>query len=308
MPFFWPILSKKYLMKLRKIRVKDILTKKNVKRLLALLAVITIAVVLTGCAASNAKPAPVSHTSGNWWNRWVIYYMSTFLLWLAKIMGNDYGWAIIVFTVIVRVILYPLSALSIKSTTKMQSIQPEIEALRKKYPGNDTESRTLLSQETNKLYKEAGINPYAGCLPLLIQMPVMLALYGAIAQTPQLLKGHFLWMDLAKPDPFFIMPVLSMVLTFLSTYISQLSTPKESQNFSTKIMTYGMAIMVGVMGIYFQSAIVLYWVISNLFQVVQTFILQNPIKYRQEQEAKRQAERERQRQLRKTYKRLKRKK
>ena len=287
--------------------MKDILTKKNVKRILIVLTVMMVAVVLTGCATSN-KPAPVSHTSGNWWNRWVIYYMSTFLLWLAKIIGNNYGWAIIIFTIIVRIIVYPLSAISIKSTTKMQGIQPEIDALRKKYPGNDTESRTLLSQETNKLYKEAGINPYAGCLPLLIQMPVMLALYGAIAQTPQLMTGHFMWMDLGKPDQYFIMPILSMVLTFLSTYISQLSTPKESQNFSSKIMTYGMAIMVGVMGIYFQSAIVLYWVVSNLFQVVQTFILQNPIKYRREQEAKAEAERERKRKLRKTYKRLKRNK
>ena len=77
---------------------------------------------------------------------------------------------------------------------------------------------------------------------------------------------------------------------------------------STKIMTYGMAIMVGVMGIYFQSAIVVYWVISNLFQVVQTFILQNPIKYRREQEEKERQERERKRQLRRTYKRLKRRK
>ncbi len=288
--------------------MKDILTKKNVKRILALLALVAVAVVVTGCATSTGKPAPVSHTSGNWWNRWVIYYMSTFLLWLAKLMNNSYGWAIIVFTIIVRLIVYPLSAIQIKSTTKMQGIQPEIDALRKKYPGNDTESRTLLSQETNKLYKEAGINPYAGCLPLIIQMPVMLALYGAIVQTPQLMTGQFLWMDLGQPDPYFIMPILSMIFTFLSTYISQLSTPKEAQNISSKIMTYGMSIMVGVMGIYFQSAIVLYWVISNLFQVIQTFILQNPIKYRREQKAKEEAERERKRQLRKTYKRLKRKK
>ena len=287
--------------------MKDILTKKNVKRLLVLLTVVAVAVVLTGCA-SNGKPEPVSHTSGSWWNRWVIYYMSTFLLWLSKLVGNNYGWAIIIFTIIVRLILYPLSAIQIKSTTKMQKIQPEIDALRKKYPGSDTESRTLLSQETNKLYKEAGINPYAGCLPLIIQLPVMYALYGAIWQTPQLQTGHFMWMDLGKPDPYFIMPILSMVLTFISTYISQLSTPKESQTLSTKIMTYGMAIMVGVMGIYFQSAIVVYWVISNLFQVVQTFILQNPIKYRREQEEKERQERERKRQLRRTYKRLKRRK
>lgn len=287
--------------------MKDILTKKNVKRLLVLLTVIALAVVLTGCASTGTLK-PVSHTSGSWWDRWVIYYMSTFLLWLSKLIGNNYGWAIIIFTIIVRLILYPLSAIQIKSTTKMQKIQPEMDALRKKYPGSDTESRTLLSQETNKLYKEAGVNPYAGCLPLIIQMPVMLALYGAIAQTPQLMTGHFMWMDLGKPDPYFIMPILSMILTFASTYISQLSMPKESQTLSSKIMTYGMSIMVGVMGIYFQSAIVVYWVISNLFQVVQTFILQNPIKYRREQEEKERQERERKRQLRRTYKRLKRRK
>ena len=287
--------------------MKDILTKKNVKRLLVLLTVVALAVVLTGCASTGTLK-PVSHTSGSWWDRWVIYYMSTFLLWLSKLIGNNYGWAIIIFTIIVRLILYPLSAIQIKSTTKMQKIQPEMDALRKKYPGSDTESRTLISQETNKLYKEAGVNPYAGCLPLIIQMPVMLALYGAIAQTPQLMTGHFMWMDLGKPDPYFIMPILSMILTFASTYISQLSMPKESQTWSSKIMTYGMSIMVGVMGIYFQSAIVVYWVISNLFQVVQTFILQNPIKYRREQEERERQERERKRQLRKTYKRLKRRK
>ncbi|MEN2380054.1 membrane protein insertase YidC [Lactobacillus helveticus] len=290
--------------------MKDILTKRNVKRLLAVLALITLAVVLTGCAAqgTNGHVAPVSHNSGNWWDRWIVYYMSAFILWLAKLMGNSYGWAIIVFTIIIRVILLPLNAISIRSTTKMQGIQPQINELRKKYPGRDTESRTLLQQETNKLYKEAGVNPYTGCLPVLIQLPVMYALYGAILRTPQLQTGRFLWMNLSKPDPYYIMPILAMVFTFLSTYISQLATPKSAQNGMTKVMTYGMAIMVGVMALKFQAAITLYWVISNLFQAVQTFILQNPIKFKKEQEAKAEAERERKRKIRKTYKRLGRKK
>jgi YidC/Oxa1 family membrane protein insertase len=297
-------------MKLRKIRLKDILTKRNVKRLLAVLALITLAVVLTGCATqgANGHVAPVSHNSGNWWDRCIVYYMSAFILWLAKLMGNSYGWAIIVFTIIIRVILLPLNAISIRSTTKMQGIQPQINELRKKYPGRDTESRTLLQQETNKLYKEAGVNPYTGCLPVLIQLPVMYALYGAILRTPQLQTGRFLLMDFSKPDPYFIMPILAMVFTFLSTYISQLATPKSAQNGMTKVMTYGMAIMVGVMALKFQSAITLYWVVSNLFQAVQTFILQNPIKFKKEQEAKAEAERERKRKIRKTYKRLGRKK
>lgn len=290
--------------------MKDILTKRNVKRLLAVLALITLAVVLTGCAAqsANGHVAQVLHNSGNWWDRWIVYYMSAFILWLAKLMGNSYGWAIIVFTIIIRVILLPLNAISIRSTTKMQGIQPQINELRKKYPGRDTESRTLLQQETNKLYKEAGVNPYTGCLPVLIQLPVMYALYGAILRTPQLQTGRFLWMDLSKPDPYYIMPILAMVFTFLSTYISQLATPKSAQNGMTKVMTYGMAIIVGVMALNFQSAITLYWVISNLFQAVQTFILQNPIKFKKEQEAKAEAERERKRKIRKTYKRLGRKK
>lgn len=288
--------------------VKDFLTKRNVKRLIAILAIVTLAVVLTGCASTNAHPAPISHTSGSWWDRWIVYYVSAFLLWLAKLLGNNYGWTIIVFTVLVRIILLPLNAMSIKSSSKMQKLQPQITALRKKYPGRDAESQRLLTQETNKLYKEAGVNPYSGCLPIVIQLPVMYALYWAIWRTPELQNGHFLWMDLGKPDPYYVMAILSMLFTFLSTYISQMSTPKESQNGFTKVMTYGMAIMVGVVAIGFQSAITLYWVISNLFQAVQTFFLQNPLKYKREQEAKAQAERERKRRLRKTYKRLGRKK
>ncbi len=287
--------------------MKDILTKRNVKRLLAVLAVIAIAVVLAGCAPSK-HVAPISHTSGNWWDRWIVYYMSVFLLWLAKIMGNSYGWSIIVFTVIIRVVLFPLNAISIRSTAKMQSVQPQLNALRKKYPGRDVESRELLQEQTSKLYKEAGVNPYMGCLPVLIQLPIMYALYGAIWRTPELQTGKFLWMDLGKADPYFVMPILAALFTFLSTYITQLSTPKSAQSWMTNIMTYGMAIMVGVMAIYFSSAITLYWVISNLFQVVQTFILQNPIKYRREQQAKAKAEKERKHRIRKAYKRLGRRK
>lgn len=101
--------------------MKDILTKRNVKRLLVLLALVAIAVTVSGCAPTNGQAqAPISHTSGNWWDRWIVYYVSAFLLWLAKLLGNNYGWTIIVFTILIRIILLPLNALSIKSTTKMQ--------------------------------------------------------------------------------------------------------------------------------------------------------------------------------------------
>lgn len=289
--------------------MKDILSKKSTKRLLAALALVTVfALVLSGCATQTTqKPTPISHNSSNWWDAWVVYYLSQFVLWIAKVCGGSYGWAIIIFTVIIRVILLPLNAVQINSTRKMQEIQPELKALQEKYSSKDLETRNKLNEETQKLYKEAGVNPYAGCLPMVIQLPVMWALYQAIWRTPELQNGKFLWMDLGKPDPYYILPILAAVFTFLSSYIATLSVPKSSQTTMTKLMSYAMAIMVGIWAIVFQSAISLYWVISNLFQVGQTLVLQNPFKYRKEQEAKEEAERERQRKMRRAYKRIKRK-
>ena len=289
--------------------MKDILSKKSTKRLLVALALVTVfALVLSGCATQTTqKPTPISHNSNNWWDAWVVYYLSQFVLWIAKVCGGSYGWAIIIFTVIIRVILLPLNAVQINSTRKMQEIQPELKALQEKYSSKDLETRNKLNEETQKLYKEAGVNPYAGCLPMVIQLPVMWALYQAIWRTPELQNGKFLWMDLGKPDPYYILPILAAVFTFLSSYIATLSVPKSSQTTMTKLMSYAMAIMVGIWAIIFQSAISLYWVISNLFQVGQTLVLQNPFKYRKEQEAKEEAERERQRKMRRAYKRIKRK-
>ncbi|GHN32376.1 preprotein translocase subunit YidC [Lactobacillus delbrueckii] len=289
--------------------MKDTLSKKSTKRLLAALALVTVfALVLSGCATQTTqKPTPISHNSSNWWDAWVVYYLSQFVLWIAKVCGGSYGWAIIIFTVIIRVILLPLNAVQINSTRKMQEIQPELKALQEKYSSKDLETRNKLNEETQKLYKEAGVNPYAGCLPMVIQLPVMWALYQAIWRTPEMQNGKFLWMDLGKPDPYYILPILATVFTFLSSYIATLSVPKSSQTTMTKMMSYVMAIMVGIWAIVFQSAISLYWVISNLFQVGQTLVLQNPFKYRKEQEAKEEAERERQRKMRRAYKRIKRK-
>ncbi|MFV4971715.1 membrane protein insertase YidC [Lactobacillus delbrueckii subsp. allosunkii] len=289
--------------------MKDILSKKSTKRLLAALALVTVfALVLSGCATQTTqKPTPISHNSSNWWDAWVVYYLSQFVLWIAKVCGGSYGWAIIIFTVIIRVILLPLNAVQINSTRKMQEIQPELKALQEKYSSKDLETRNKLNEETQKLYKEAGVNSYAGCLPMVIQLPVMWALYQAIWRTPEMQNGKFLWMDLGKPDPYYILPILATVFTFLSSYIATLSVPKSSQTTMTKMMSYVMAIMVGIWAIVFQSAISLYWVISNLFQVGQTLVLQNPFKYRKEQEAKEEAERERQRKMRRAYKRIKRK-
>lgn len=282
--------------------MKKLLTKRNLKRLLGLTALLVLALVLTGCSTGSGRIDP---NSSNFWDKYVLYNMSSFLLWIAKNVGNSYGWAIVIFTILVRIVLLPLNALSIKNMKKTQDMAPQLEALKLKYSSKDQETQRKLQEETQKLYSEAGVNPAAGCLPLLLQMPVMFALYQTIFRTPELQTGKFLWMELGSPDPIYLMPILAAVFTFASSYISQMSTPQASQNMMTKSMLWITPLIIAVPAISFPTAITLYWVVSNAFQVVQTFVLQNPIKYQREMEAKMNAEKERERALRKAYKRAK---
>src|SRR5699024_631810 len=93
---------------------------------------LALTLVVTGCASTNGTSvAPISHTSGNWWDRYIVYYISQFILWIASLVHDSYGWAIIIFTIIVRIILLPLNAISIRSMAKQQKVQPQMDALRK---------------------------------------------------------------------------------------------------------------------------------------------------------------------------------
>ncbi|KRL67253.1 preprotein translocase subunit YidC [Companilactobacillus versmoldensis DSM 14857 = KCTC 3814] len=255
--------------------------------------------MLTGCSNLNE---PITSNSTGFWDHVVLWNFSRFILWLASLAGNSSGWAIVIFTVIIRVILLPLNWFQIRSMNKQMEIQPQMKALQEKYSAKDTDTQQTLREETQKLYKEAGVNPVAGCLPLLVQLPVMFALYQAIYKTSELRNGSFLWMQLGKADPYYIMAILAALFTFLATYISSLSQP--NQNGTTKMMTYIMPIFIFVPALTFPSAITLYWVVTNAFQVLQTLVLQNPFKYRRKQREKAEKERERQRKIRKAKKRV----
>lgn len=270
---------------------------KKTKRWLLLGLLLMSVVVLSGCTNLNE---PITKNSSGFWNHYVLYQCSRFILWLASLVNHSYGWSIVLFTIIVRIILLPLNWWQTKSMKKQMAIQPQMKALQEKYSAKDMDTQQKLQTETKKLYAEAGINPIAGCLPLLIQLPVMYALYQAIYRTTQLRNGSFLWMELGKPDPIYILPILAAVFTFLSTWIANLSQPEQSQ--ATKMMMWLMPLMILIPAISIASAISVYWVVSNAFQVVQTLLLQNPIKYRREQEAKMQQEKQRQKALRKARK------
>jgi membrane protein insertase, YidC/Oxa1 family, C-terminal domain len=273
--------------------------KKSLKKYIGIALLLSVVLVLAGC--SNLNEPITSHSTG-FWDHYILYSFSQFILWLASLVGNSYGWAIILFTVIIRVILLPLNWFQIRSMNKQMKIQPQMQALQKKYSAKDVDTQQKLREETQKLYSEAGVNPVAGCLPLVVQLPVMFALYQAIYKTTQLRDGTFLWMQLGKADPYYIMAILAAVFTFLSTYISSYSQP--TQNATTKIMTWVMPIFIFVPALTFPSAITIYWVITNAFQVLQTLAFQNPFKYRREQREAEEAEKEKQRRLRKAKKRV----
>ncbi|AXX65332.1 MAG: membrane protein insertase YidC [Lactobacillus sp.] len=272
---------------------------KKKKRLLLLVSMLFLVVlVVSGCSNINE---PITKSSPGFWNHYVLYQFSRFILWLASLVGNSYGWAIVIFTVVVRIILLPLNWWQIRSMNKQMKVQPQMKALQEKYSAKDMETQQKLQEETKKLYAEAGVNPVAGCLPLLIQLPVMWALYQAIYRTTELRNGHFLWMELGKPDPIYVLPILAALFTFISTWIANLSQPDQPQ--STKMMMWFMPFMILIPAITIASAISVYWVVSNAFQVLQTLLLQNPFKYRREQQEKLEQEKQRQKALRKAKKR-----
>jgi YidC/Oxa1 family membrane protein insertase len=208
--------------------------------------------------------------------------LSHLLTWIYDFAG-DYGISIIFFTLIVRGCLFPLYATQIKSQMKMQTVQPKIQEIQKKY-ANDREE---MNRQMMELYRKENFNPASGCLPLLIQFPILLGLYTLLRNPlnfigeniPMILAIHdkFLWIqDLSQPDPW-ILPIMAGITTFLSFTITQGNTP-ETGNMGQmqgmmKMMKYFFPVMIVWMGHTFPAGLTLYWFIGNIFTIVQYQIL-----------------------------------
>jgi YidC/Oxa1 family membrane protein insertase len=186
----------------------------------------------------------------------------TFFYNLTAAIGiANYGIAIIVLTIIIKMLLYPLTVKQVKSMKGMQDLQPKIKEIQEKYKGNPEK----LQKETAALYKQSGINPLAGCLPLIVQMPILIGIFYAIRDYPALHQQSFLWLsDLSHPDPTYILPVLSAATTYLQQ--KQTTTDMTQQN---KMMMIFMPLFIGYISITFPGALVLYWVVSNVIQITQ---------------------------------------
>ena len=176
--------------------------------------------VLTACGTSQ-----VTAQSTGGWERFV-YFFAEAIRFLS--FGGSIGVGIIVFTIVIRTVLLPLFQYQMNSTRKMQEIQPLLKELQAKYPGKDLDSRTKLSEEMRALYKEKGVKTSSAFLPLLIQMPVLMALFQALSRVEFLKVGHFLWLDLGAIDPTYILPVLAALFTFFSSWLTNKAMPERN--------------------------------------------------------------------------------
>ena len=264
---------------------------KRIGPLPIILAIIALAIIIVASLTFKGHVA-----SNSFWSAIVAAFTSS-ILGTSAWFGNNYGLGIIVFTILIRFLILPLMVYQIQSMMKMQVVQPALKALQAKYPGKDTESRQLMMAEQQALYKKEGVNPFASMLPLIVQMPVLFALYQSIYNSPVLKSGKFLWLQLGSHDPYYVLPVLAAVFTFASSWLSMQSTPE--QNGMTKAMPYIFLVVIFFSAMAVPSALSLYWVVGNLFQTIQTFFLQNPFKIRRERELAAQKERDMKRKIKK---------
>lgn len=191
------------------------------------------------------------------------------LAFLQSIVGN-WGWSIVLLTVLVKAILYPISASGYKSMARMRDVAPRMKAIQEKY-GDDKQA---LNQAIMELYRREKINPAGGCFPILLQLPVFLALYWVLLATVELRGSEWLlWVnDLATPDPYFILPLL-MVATMI---IQMKLSPKPADPAQAKMMAI-MPVVFGVMFFFFASGLVLYWLTNNVLSIWQQWYVNKQI-------------------------------
>jgi YidC/Oxa1 family membrane protein insertase len=184
------------------------------------------------------------------------------LKWLHSIIGN-WGWAIIAMTVIIKSAFYPLNHASARSMAKMRLVAPKMKALQEQY-ANDKQQ---LQMKMMELYKQEKINPLGGCLPILVQIPVFIALYWVLLGAVELRHAPwFGWIhDLSAPDPYFVLPVVYAVTAYLQVRLSP--TPIQDP-VQAKVMQI-MPIAFSVLFLFFPAGLVLYWLVNNAIQIFQ---------------------------------------
>ena len=192
------------------------------------------------------------------------------------VVGN-YGVAIIIVTILMRIIVFPLTLKQEKSMKKMRDLQPELDKIKEKYKDSPQEYQ----QKTAELYRENGVNPSGGCLPLLIQMPIFVALYWAFSGNAIPADAKFLWFTLKQPDRLFMMgnfafnllPILNVGVTYIQQKIMASATSGQESNQQMQTMLYMMPIMMLFIFYNMPSGVTLYYLVSGALSLVQQYFI-----------------------------------
>ena len=191
------------------------------------------------------------------------------LQWIYSFVGN-FGWAIVFLTVLINIVIFPLRHKSVVSMRKMQTIQPQIKAIQDRYAGLKVTdpARQKMNTEVMNLYREKGVNPASGCVPMLLQFPVLLAFYSMLSQSIELRGAEFgFWIrDLSQPDPYYVIPILMAVTMFWQTKI----TPTTADPAQQRVMLV-MPLMFTVFFLRAPSGLVINWFVSNLWAIGQQY-------------------------------------
>lgn len=206
------------------------------------------------------------------------------LRWTYHHVVANWGWSIIILTVVINVVVFPLRLSSMKSALKMQKMQPQVNAIKSRYqqkirnlkPGDRTGKMELSSQQNQEiaaLFKREGANPMGGCIPMLIQFPFLVAFYSMLGSAIELRQAHFAWLhDLSSPDPLHVLPILIII----TTLAVQKMTPQAGMDpAQQKVMTLMMPVMLGVISWNLSSGLCLYWVVGNLVSIIQQYWMNN---------------------------------
>jgi YidC/Oxa1 family membrane protein insertase len=234
------------------------------RRTYIILTAVALMVLLSGCTPDMSTISTEELAKGNFWQKYFVYPLSFSLEWFAASLWGQFGLSILVVTIIIRLLILPLTLKQYKSSKAMQALQPELKKLKEKHKDDAKKQQ----EETMKLFQKHGVNPLAGCFPLLVQMPVLIALYNAIIYSPDIRTHTFLWMELGKPDQFYILPTLAALTTYIQQKMMSSQMPTQMQS-----LMIIFPVLIFVMSMSFASALPLYWVYSNIFTIVQTYFI-----------------------------------
>lgn len=217
------------------------------------------------------------------WLRWLSSIIAWFLKFLHSYIPN-YGIVIIIFSIVLKIILHPLTHKSMDANIRMQRIQPQVQAIQSQYKSDPRQ----MQMELSKLYKETGASPFSGCLPLLLQMPIFFSLYNVLRNTLDMRNAHFVgWLkDLSEPDPYLVLPIIMGIFMILQSLMmkpptgntDQMDDKQKAAQQSQKMMTWLMPVMMFFIFKGMPAGLVLYWTVFNILTVIQQYYLQKHFK------------------------------